>query len=151
MRAIVDTNVLIAANQRDTHATLEAAARAANVLFEIQQGLHLLLEDTEGMILDEYKRYCNFSGQPGVADRFFLWFIKARFVPTAVAQIDVGGPNDVTGCLPDYLHTFDKSDHKWVAVYLEGGGEVIFNSLDSDWSEHASNMLRAGINVCELG
>lgn len=151
MRAVVDTNVLIAANQRNTHATVQVAARAAGVLLEIQQGQHILLEDTAQMILEEYKRYCNFNGQPGVADRFFMWFIKSRYVATAVSQVDVGGPRDVTGHLPNYLQAFDKSDHKWVAVYLKGNGEVIFNSLDSDWSEHADNMLRAGINVCELG
>jgi hypothetical protein len=151
MRAIVDTNVLIAANQRHTHASLEVAARAAVVLLDVQRGVHILLEDTAGMILDEYKRYCHFSGQPGVADRFFLWFVKSRHVDTAVSRVDVGNGDDLLGHLPSYLHSFDKSDHKWVAVYLVGGGEVVFNALDSDWAEHSHNMLRAGINVRELG
>jgi hypothetical protein len=151
VRAIVDTNVLIAANQRNTHATMAVAARAATVLLDIQQGKHLILQDTAGLILKEYQRYCSFSGQPGAADRFFLWFFRSQHVMSAVERVDIGTESTLIEHLPDYLHGFDKSDHKWVAVYLVGRGDVVYNATDSDWSEHAEGMERAGIYVCELG
>lgn len=150
MRAVVDTNVLIAANGRNTHADLGTIANCSVVLADIQRGAHLLLDDAHDLILREYKNYCHFSGQPGVADRFFLWYIRARFTPTSVARISLSDPNDVAVDLPAELHAFDKSDHKWVAVYLRGEGDVIYNAMDSDWEEHAGPMRAAGINVVQL-
>ena len=52
--------------------------------------------------------------------------------------------------MPPSLKGFDRSDHKWVATYLLGSGEVLYNALDSDWRNDAKLISDAGVNVTEL-
>jgi hypothetical protein len=150
VNVVVDTNVLIAANRRDTHATVACAARCARTLVEIQQQ-HVLLDDSELRIFNEYKKYCSFSGQPGVGDRFFRWYLQNRNTLGQVRQVDVG-PDDssMTAVLPLPLRALDPSDHKFAAVCLAGNGDRLYNATDSDWSEHSPALSDAGIQVEEL-
>jgi hypothetical protein len=150
MRVVIDCNVLIAANRRDTTASLACSAACARQLLETANK-DVLLDDTANLIWAEYKRYCNFSGQPGPGDRFFLWFVQNRWTPERVARVDVGaGEEDIEAHVPNELLGFDRSDRRWIVTYLKGGGEALYNALDSDWSENAQAISDAGIEVVEL-
>jgi hypothetical protein len=150
VNVVIDANVLIAANRRDTHADLACAAACARVLLDAADG-HVVLEDTSDLAWAEYKNYCNFSGQPGPGDRFFVWFARNRWTPGRVRRVDIGKDHEeMRESLPADLRAFDLSDHKWIAIYMGGDGKVLYNALDSDWSEHADALLKAGINVTEL-
>jgi len=41
--------------------------------------------------------------------------------------------------------SFDRSDLKWAATYICGGGEALYNALDSDWKESAKELSDAEI------
>jgi hypothetical protein len=88
MRAVIDCNVLIAANRRGTNASLACSAACARQLLESSSS-DTILEDTSDLILSEYKTYCNFSGQPGAGDRFFYWLIQNRWTPQRVTRVDI--------------------------------------------------------------
>ncbi len=57
---------------------------------------------------------------------------------------------EITGHLPPGLSNFDRSDRKWIATYILGDGEVLYNALDSDWRNDANAISETGINVVEL-
>ena len=146
---MIDTNVLIAANRRDTHASLPCAAASARVLLDAQAGI--VLEDTADMVLTEYKRYAHMSGQPGPGDLFLAWFMQNRATPDRVQRVDIGNDQaKVSSLVPAALQGFDRSDHKWVALYLAGSGDVVFNATDSDWAQWSDEMIANGIVVHEI-
>jgi hypothetical protein len=150
VRVVIDCNVLIAANRRETTASLSCSAACARQLLDTTDN-DVLLEDRTALIWEEYKRYCNFSGQPGPGDRFFLWFVRNRWTPERVHQVDIGADDDeIEAHIPDPLRNFDRSDRKWIVTYMHGAGEALYNALDSDWSESAKELSDAGVNVVEL-
>lgn len=150
MNVTIDTNVLIAANARSTHASAKCASLCAQSLLDAQTH-HVVLTDTADLVMNEYKTYCNFEGQPGVGDRFFLWFLKNQYSGSAVVRVDIGtGGAETTALLPRQLHSFDPSDHKWLALHLAGGGDEIWNALDSDWAEWGATIEALGICVREV-
>lgn len=150
MNIVIDSNVLVAANRRHTHADVACAAACARLLLDAANG-ETVLEDTRDLIWVEYKNKCNFSGQPGAGDRFFAWYVRNRWTPARVRRVDIGSDDDaVIECLPASLRKFDNDDHKWIAVYIKGSGDRIFNALDSDWAEYAQAMADANVFVSEL-
>ena len=67
---VVDTNVAIAANGKDTHADLDCQKACVKELRDICSGKMIALDDA-GWIFDEYKQNLKFAGAPGVGDVFF--------------------------------------------------------------------------------
>ena len=67
----MDTNVAVVANgkaqQADQHCILKCIDRLRHIRDEC------LLLDNRNLILDEYRKNLNPSGQPGPGDRFFSW------------------------------------------------------------------------------
>lgn len=149
MRAVIDSNVLITANGKN-HASAECAAACARLLLDAVTS-HVVLEDSAGRAFDEYRRYCSLAGQPGVGDQFLKWFLQNRYANHRVVQVHVPtAPAELADSLPAALRRLDNDDHKWVAVYLNGSGEALFNATDSDWGEFADELADAGVNVIEV-
>ncbi len=149
MRVVIDSNVIIAANRRETTASIQCSAACARRLLDAIEN-DLILEDTADLIWAEYKRAANFSGQPGAGDRFFELFARNRWTPSRVKRVDIGtNDEDVADRIPPGLRTFDRSDQKWIATYIHGDGDVLYNALDSDWSESAEAISDEGIKVVE--
>ncbi|MDT0142398.1 hypothetical protein [Microbacterium sp. PRC9] len=113
-------------------------------------GTEVLLEDTLGHVLTEYKNYMQFSGQPGVGDYFFRWYLQNRWDGRRVDRIELEPSQPLPQYLPEPLRAFDPSDHKWIAVYIEGSADVIVNATDSDWAESRDVLLEHSIRVREL-
>jgi predicted nucleic acid-binding protein len=149
VRVVVDTNVLIAANGRSTHVGISCTARCAELLLEVQNA-HVLLDDLELAVFEEYKRYCNFDGQPGPGDLFFAWYVRSRGTAGAVESIPIGSKSKVEASLPLPLRKMDSSDKKFLAVYLAGNADQLFNATDSDWSHLSGELQAAGVMVSEV-
>lgn len=150
MRVVIDTNVLIAANGGDGGPSPECVAECARRLLE-SQSQHVILEDNADLVFKEYKNHLSFSGQPGAGDRFFEWFVRTRWTPQYVCRIDIGSNEaQVTAGIPSSCHSFDRSDHKWIAITLQGDGDLIYNALDSDYSISAITLQSEGVSVLEL-
>ena len=82
---VIDTNVAVAANGRDTHANkaCQLACMDALVLVATQK----VAIDDRGLILKEYGNRLNYAGRPGVGDFFSSMFSTISIGPTAYAEL----------------------------------------------------------------
>lgn len=146
---VVDVNVPIVANGRETHADLDCQSASINALLEIVQSGLLVLDD-QMRILDLYREYLNPAGQPGVGDAFMQWAWENQAVAERCEQVPLTA--DVNGFteFPDdpSLNQFDLADRIYVAVARASSNKPeILNSVDSDWWEHRNALAQNGIRV----
>ena len=146
---VVDTNVAIVANSRDTHADVACQLACITKLGRIV-GQDVVALDETGYILDEYRAYLSHSGQPGVGDAFFKYVFDHQYQDLRVRRILVTpSDDDRRGFeeLPE--NSFDRSDRVFLAVALVGEA-IVLNATDSDWHEHAALMDELDVEVEQL-
>ncbi|MFJ5987946.1 hypothetical protein [Lentzea sp. NPDC092896] len=150
-RAAIDTNVLIVANGKSPQASDECELAAIEFL-EVAESDCVVLIDDGYEIFEEYKRYCNFHGQPGVGDHFFMHLHRSQADASRVHQVRITADgNGSYAEVPAALAKFDPSDKKFIATVLsDGQGAPIVNCVDSDWSESSGPLLASGVHVHEL-
>lgn len=146
---VVDTNVAVAANGRDTHADEQCQLACVEKL-ESVVATEVAAIDDRGSILMEYRRRLNQSGMPGVGDAFLRHVFnyqgqnhRVRRVPVTPNEDDRRGFDE----LPE--NTFDRSDRKFLAVAVVARA-VVLNATDSDWGEQQALMERLGVEVSQL-
>jgi len=149
LRYVVDANVAVVANGRDTHVGLNEQLIAARFLREAMES-GTVLDDMEDLALSEYRRHLNFSGRPTMGDEFFAWFARERWSGTLVERVPSPAGGSILSLLPPTLAGFDSDDHKWICIYLQGKADHIVNAVDSDWAAAASTLVAEGIHVLEL-
>jgi len=149
---VVDVNVPIVANGRETHADLDCQNASVNALLEIVQSGMLVLDD-QMQILDQYREYLSPSGQPGVGDAFMQWVWENQAVIERCEQVSltvsangfVEFPDDPT------LNQFDFADRIYVAVAKASKNKPeVLNAVDSDWWEHRDALAQNGIRISFL-
>ena len=146
---VVDTNVLISANGRCTHADLECQLACVRAIDEIRSNGVVALDRT-GLILREYADHCNYSGRPGVGDVFFKYtfdnqYTDSRMNLVVIKQID--DPERGFQELPQ--NTLDRSDRKFLAVAITAKATII-NATDSDWAEQQELIERVAVALKQL-
>lgn len=157
---VVDTNVGVAANGRDCPqvdyacrlACIEKLRECVNILRDKKQG-HVII-DSGGDILEEYKSYFNFKGQPGTGDLFFKVLNERQFSTRQCERVEINKddnwgyeefPHD------EDLRNFDRSDRKFVAVAIKSQhSPVILNATDSDWHENGKALKRYRVRIKQL-
>jgi hypothetical protein len=156
---IIDTNVCIAANNRDCPQADNQCV--LNCIIKLEECLSILKEDIKGSIfidsgneiISEYMKYLCLSGQPGVGDLFFkeLYNMQGKESCKCInITIDAKWgykefPHD------DELTTFDRSDRKFVAVAIASeSNPTILNATDSDWKEHFTVLHKNGLKIRNL-
>jgi hypothetical protein len=147
MRRVVDTNVPIVANGRNSNASVDCRLAAIEFLQVLIGGGRILL-DLDGEIQEEYRRYLNPHGQPGVGDRFFLMILLSAPSRVDRVQLDI---DPLTGEYSAFPHDpalakFDPSDRKFAAV-ARSSGVPVANATDADWLEHRIALAANGIEV----
>jgi hypothetical protein len=145
-RRVVDTNVGIVANGRNTNATLSCRLAALNALASIMNGGRIVV-DTAGDMESEYRTYFNPSGQPGVGDRFF----QAVLADFAGKAERVYLEKRADGSFADFpmdsdLASFDPSDRKFAAAARKLAVPVL-NAVDTDWLDHHDALTRNGLFI----
>ena len=151
MRAIIDTNVLVAANGRDCpQVTPQCRLNSSQYLRNFQvQGIIVI--DNRWLILNEYKHKVNQTGQPGIGDAFLKWVLTNQANFKRCEQIVINPLKDSSFVeFPDdpELEKFDQSDRKFVAVALATPGQPpIVNAVDSDWLEFYEPLVKNGIKI----
>lgn len=152
MNVVIDTNVAIAANGRETHASLACQYACIEFLERLadSKSRDVALLDNGELILDEYKRHLKFHGQPGVGDLFFKHLHDNAHSFGNVRLIQVT-PNDIEGRGFNELpaNSLDKSDRKFLVVALIGNGTLI-NALDTDWHEQIEFIRGLGVRIEQL-
>ena len=147
---VVDTNVPISANGRDTHADVVCQLQCIEALEDIC-GRRVVVLDGEGRIYEEYLQHLNFSGVPGVGDKFFKHVVdhmwgdghRVRQVPITSCRDGRRGFEE----LPE--NDLDPSDRKFVAAAVVGHATIL-NATDSDWREQEALTERLGVRVRQL-
>lgn len=150
-RRVVDTNVAIVANGRPDPSdprppSITCRKAAVTFLIElVNEGTVLM--DIDGAIQDEYRRYLNPRGAPGVGDRFYQIVLQSS--PKLVERVELpvradGQYEDLPQSLIDA--GFDPSDRKFAAL-AHKEGVTVYNATDSDWIECADVLAAAGITV----
>ena len=147
MRRVVDTNVPVVANGRDTNASIDCRLAAVDFLNELCARGKVAF-DLGGEIQDEYHRHLNPRGEPGVGDRFYLMILNSA--PSRVQRIEL--PSDpLTRDFQDFprvpeLAGFDLSDRKFAAVARRLGIPVA-NATDGGWLDYHAALKANGIEV----
>lgn len=150
--AVVDTNVLVAANRRGTHVTLGCALGAIGRLRSIRRNEVLVLDDG-WRILREYLQQASSAGQPGVGDAFLKWALTQRKNPRRCELVPLtqrsGDPDDFREFPNDPdLVRFDQSDRKFVAVALASKYHpTVVNATDTDWWHFRPAFERHGLEI----
>ena len=143
---VVDTNVLVIANDPFHETGPDCVEACVRELKRTQAGRRLLL-DWSWKILSEYRDGVTLGGQGGVGTEFF----KSAAAQTGVQVRHVHiTPHPERGFseFPDdpALETFDKSDRKFVAVALASGEDPpILHATDRGWKRHRGPLVRHGV------
>ena len=147
---VVDTNVLITANQK-SGSSRACASSCATALLSIKKVGAIVIDD-EGTILSEYRGYCSVGGQPGIGDSFIRWIHDnlgrkelVQMVPLRLAE-----PGGDFADFPQHpgLMGFDPSDKKFVAIAnAHPEKPCILQATDSKWWGWKDSLKDCGITV----
>jgi hypothetical protein len=151
MRAIIDTNVLIAANGRDCPQVTPQCRLSSSQYLRNFQNQGIIVIDNRWLILNEYKHKVNQTGQPGIGDAFLKWVLTNQANFKRCEQVVINPLKDSSFAeFPDdpELEKFDQSDRKFVAVALASiDRPPIINAVDSDWLEFYEPLVKNGIKI----
>jgi len=150
MKAVIDTNVLIAANGRDCPQVTPQCQFSAIKYLETFQKEGMVIVDDKWLILKEYQNKVNPKGQPGIGDAFLKWILTNQANPKRCQKITITPKDGSFQEFPDdaSLTKFDPSDRKFVAVALKSPDRPpIINAVDPDWAECYEALTQLGLTI----
>lgn len=149
---IIDTNVLITANEGAPQASEKNVMDCKRFLINVQSA-HKVCVDSRNMIFSEYFGHVSRSGQPNVGDAFTKWLWDNQYnnkyceIVEIVAD-DVDPTNFKEFPINDDLKSFDRSDRKFVAVALKSKLKpIICNATDTDWWIFRNALELCGVKI----
>ena len=146
---VVDTNVAIVANGRDTHADPLCRLTCVERLESIVENKVVAVDDRND-ILAEYADHLNHSGAPGVGDMFFRHVHNNQYASDRVLKVAVTPSEDDRRGFEELPgNTLDRSDRKFLAVAVVANATIL-NAVDSDWTEQAALTDGLGVRVTQL-
>lgn len=149
MSKVIDTNVLIVANGNSKQASIDCELACIEMI-ERPAKISISI-DEQGLIMDEYEKYCSYKGAPGVGDMFFKYIYDNQYDPTSrVNLITITPIDDETRSFKELpTNNFDPSDRKMLATAVVAEAEVV-NATDSDWAEQDELMQQLNVTVRQL-
>ena len=123
---VVDTNVAVVANGRDTHAGVQCQLECVWRLRALEQRGVVVL-DQLGLIFEEYRRHLWPSGQPGVGDAFLRYLFDYQYDADRCELVQITPMADDARGFEEFpddqaLDAFDPDDRKFVAAACAAGG-----------------------------
>jgi len=148
---VIDTNVLIVANNRESeHASPECVISCATWLKKFKEE-GILVIDSKWLIINEYKKKVNQSGQPGAGDGFLRWVLLNYTNPKRCHQVHITkGSEHEFEEFPksESLEKFDPSDRKFVAVALTHSQNLaIAVAIDRGWNRNKEALTEHGVEI----
>ena len=149
---VIDTNVLVVANERAPQADSGCVLRCVDALVAAQRNT-ITAVDAGGRIVDEYFRNARRSGQPGVGDAFAKWLFDHQYQAEFCEQVEItpmeGDGQDFVEFPDDpALAGFDPSDRKFVAVAAASiRGPRVLQATDTKWWQYRRLLARHGVHV----
>lgn len=149
MTVVIDANVLAAADGLAQQAGQDCITECCRALMDARAGR--IVVDTDGAILQEYRRCARRDNPPSVALEFLLHILRSEFIPNRVERVAVTDhPERRYAEFPDEpdLNDFDVDDRVYVAVALTSQGRPsIDNATDTDWWAARTALAQAGIVI----
>lgn len=152
MRVVIDTNVAIAANGRNTHACLRCQLACVEFLEELTapKSKKVIFLDESDLLLTEYKPHLNFNGQPGVGDAFYKFLHDNKYHGKRLQLVSITKNDDADLGFDELpINQVDPSDRKILAIALVGRARIV-NALDTDWDEQSEFVAELGLNIQQL-
>lgn len=152
MKIAIDTNVPIAANGRDTHATLACQLRCIEFLELIasEKSNTTVVLDEGGLLLNEYTPHLYHCGQPGVGDIFFKFLHDHMYDGMRVQFTRITPTTDLERGFEELpRNKLDPSDRKILAIAVTSKSEIV-NALDTDWHQQIELLNNMKINIQQL-
>ena len=132
---VVDTNVLISANGRDTHVDKLCRLACARKIDSIRHKGKVYIDD-RNLVFEEYRNRLNFSGEPGAGDAFFKYIHENQFADSRVKRVQITPNCDESRGFDELpKNALDRSDRKFLAVAVVANASIL-NATDSDWHEN---------------
>ena len=145
---VIDTNVAIVANGRETTASLKCQLACVEFLDKREQ-FSIALDCSE-LIMTEYSKYLSYAGQPGVGDVFFKYLHDNQYNPAKIKRVEITPSNDEARSFAELpKNSLDPSDRKFLAVAVVAQATVV-NATDSDWAEHRELLVALKVPVEQL-
>ncbi len=153
MTFVVDTNVVVVANDREAHIATPQCVLACVERLKAILSRERVVVDAGYEILSEYLRYANLSGK-GVGDVFVKWVFHNHWNVAHCDAVEIS-PSEDGGYLEFPAHprlsSFDLSDRKFVAVSIAHPERPpILNAVDSDWDNFTDALAAHGVTVTGL-
>ena len=146
---VVDTNVAVAANGRETHVDEQCQLVCVKRLTSLVVRGVIVVDDL-GLIFDEYRNRLNLSGRPGVGDLFLKHVFDHQYRADRVLRVTVTPSQDDSRGFEELpVNTLDPADRKFLAAAVVGAA-VVVNATDSDWKEEQALLDDLGVEVTQL-
>ena len=146
---VVDTNVLVVANGRKTHADERCQDNCRKKIESVLRDGVIAIDD-KNEILNEYGRHLTDSGMSGLGNAFYKHLFiyqgyrdRVRRIPITNSADDRRGFDE----LPE--NNLDRSDRKFLAVAVAAKA-VLLNATDSDWNEQEALIEKIGVELDQL-
>lgn len=151
-RCVVDTNVLVVANGRDTTASPACIAASASALANVMKpGGHVFIDDSD-RIVGEYRANVSAKGQPGPGDAFLKWLFTSQYNSVRVTRVAIS-PSAPPGMFaetppPPQGGVYDPNDCKFLAVAAAHPDKPpILQAVDSEWWGWKEALAASGVQV----
>lgn len=150
MKAVIDTNVLLVANQQHADVSDECIEACIRRLQAMQKAGVVVIDDGH-RILDEYQQKTTLNPPKGVGDVFLKWLLREAGNPARVEQVAlIEHTPDCFAEFPDPMleSRFDPSDRKFAAVaHAHPDKPPIWQAADSKWLDWWPALQAKGIMV----
>lgn len=149
--SVVDTNVLVVANEESEQAGSDCVVACVRELQDISSRGLIVIDDGY-RVLREYRRVIN-SSRPGVGAEFLIWIYRNQANTEVCEQVAVTQTSDDPEEFDEFrmspkLKGFDPADRKFVAVAMASENDpVILNATDNDWWEYRETLEDAGVQI----
>lgn len=151
-RCVIDTNVPVTANGRNTAALPSCVVASAKSLQAVMKGGHLFIDDG-GLIVREYRAHLHPSGQPGPGDVFLKWLLTNEWSGQRVSRVRLT-PKREDGTDFEELPAaqdgvvYDPSDRKFLAVAAAHAEHPpVLQATDSKWWGWRESLADVGVAV----
>ena len=155
---IVDTNVIITANDEAEHALPDCVERCQKRIKQILDQPETSLVDDGWRILNEYKRYVNLKTRKGIGDIFVKTLLQnlmrrpAICTTVRITPLDGSDTNFAEFPATEVLSDFDVADRKFIAVaiayeHTQNKKATILQALDRKWEPFQQAFEQEGVQV----
>lgn len=150
LKAVIDTNVLLVANQQHPDISIECMANCIEHLQTIQSEGVVVIDDSF-IILNEYQHKTQVNPPRGVGDVFLKWLLRNMGNPARVEMVSVSLSDiDFYTEFPDQAlqHEFDPPDRIFPTVAnVHLDKPTIWQAADCKWIDWWPALAEHGVKV----